>query len=140
MSNMNSDIIWRQRKRLWCRLPWTFTVYSFSNNRFFVESGMLSKKYIELRFYRVLDISMEKSFLQRIFGLGSIYLMSNDQDTPTLEIKNIVDVEDVKENIGTEIADMRIIVNRRTTAVKTDMIFMYRHEILHSVSHCVKKS
>ena len=49
-------------------------------------------------------------------------------------------VEDVKENIGTEIADMRIIVNRRTTAVKTDMIFMYRHEILHSASHCVKKS
>ena len=49
-------------------------------------------------------------------------------------------VENVKENIGTEIADMRIIVNRRTTAVKTDMIFMYRHEILHSVSHCVKKS
>ena len=100
MSNMNSDIIWRQRKRLWCRLPWTFTVYSFSNNRFFVESGMLSKKYIELRFYRVLDISMEKSFLQRIFGLGSIYLMSNDQDTPTLEIKNIVDVEDVKEKLS----------------------------------------
>ena len=97
---MNNDIIWRQRKRLWCRLPWTFTVYSFSNNRFFVESGMLSKKYIELRFYRVLDISMEKSFLQRIFGLGSIYLMSNDQDTPTLEIKNIVDVEDVKEKLS----------------------------------------
>lgn len=100
MKNMNSDIIWRQRKRLWCRLPWTFTVYSFSNNRFFVESGMLSKKYIELRFYRVLDISMEKSFLQRIFGLGSIYLMSNDQDTPTLEIKNIINVEDVKEKLS----------------------------------------
>ena len=100
MKNMNSDIIWRQRKRLWCRLPWTFTVYSFSNNRFFVESGMLSKKYIELRFYRVLDISMEKSFLQRIFGLGSIYLMSNDQDTPTLEIKNIINVEVVKERLS----------------------------------------
>ena len=61
---------------------------------------MLSKRYIELRFYRVLDISMEKSFLQRIFGLGSIYLMSNDQDTPTLEIKNIINVEDVKERLS----------------------------------------
>ena len=71
---MNNDIIWRQRKRLWCRLPWTFTIYSFSKDRFFVEKGMLSKKYEELRFYRVLDISMQKSFLQRIFGLGSIFL------------------------------------------------------------------
>ena len=86
---MNNDIIWRQRKRLWCRLPWTFTIYSFSKDRFFVEKGVLSKKYEELRFYRVLDISMQKSFLQRIFGLGSIFLMSNDKDTPNLEIKNI---------------------------------------------------
>ena len=97
---MENEILWRQRKRLWCRLPWTFTIYSFSDKRFFVESGMLSKKYLELRFYRVLDISMEKSFLQRIFGLGSIFLLSNDQDTPTLEIKNITNVEEVKERLS----------------------------------------
>jgi uncharacterized membrane protein YdbT with pleckstrin-like domain len=104
---MNKDIIWRQRKRLWCRLPWTFTIYSFSSDRFFVETGLLSKKYSELRFYRVLDISMEKSFLQRIFGLGSIYLMSNDQDSPTLEIKNIPDVEMVKETLSDTIEKAR---------------------------------
>ena len=46
--------------------------------------------------------------------------MSNDQDTPTLEIKNIVDVEDVKENIGTEIADMRIIIHRGSAGVHLD--------------------
>ena len=104
---MNKDIIWRQRKRLWCRLPWTFTIYSFSSDRFFIETGLLSKKYSELRFYRVLDISMEKSFLQRIFGLGSIYLMSNDQDSPTLEIKNIPDVEMVKETLSDTIEKAR---------------------------------
>ena len=107
MSNMNSDIIWRQRKRLWCRLPWTFTIYSFSKDRFFVEKGMLSKKYEELRFYRVLDISMQKSFLQRIFGLGSIFLMSNDKDTPNLEIKNIPDVERVRDKLSDTIEKAR---------------------------------
>ena len=46
-------------------------------------------------------------------------------------------VEDVKKNIGTEIADMRIIVNRRTTAVKANLSFFYRLKLLHFASHRV---
>ena len=33
---------WYDRKRLWCGLPWTFTKYGMSDDRLFVEKGLLN--------------------------------------------------------------------------------------------------
>ena len=41
---MANHIIWQDRKRLWCGLPWTFTVYSLSEDRLFIKTGFLSVK------------------------------------------------------------------------------------------------
>ena len=32
------EILFRQRKRNWCGLPWSFTVYSFDDERIFISS------------------------------------------------------------------------------------------------------
>ncbi len=52
------DILFMQRKRLWCGLPWTFTVYSFDSERLFIKSGMLNIKEDEIRLYRILDLNV----------------------------------------------------------------------------------
>ena len=72
-------MLWRERKRIWCGLPWTFTVYSFDEERIFVDTGFFNKRQDEIRMYRVLDITMTRSFGQRIFGLGSIQLKTSDR-------------------------------------------------------------
>ncbi len=99
--------IWRERKRLWCGLPWTFTVYSFDEERFFIESGFLNKKEEEVRLYRVLDLSVSRNFLQRIFGLGTIHLRTSDKSLGDFDIVNIKNVKDVKEKLSQLVEEQR---------------------------------
>jgi len=92
--------MWRERKRLWCRLPWTFTVYSYDTEKLYIESGFLSRKYEEIRLYRVLDISVDRSFLQRLFGLGNIILDTSDKTANKCTLKNITKVLKVKNELS----------------------------------------
>ena len=43
------DLLWKERKRIWCGLPLTFTVYSYDNERFYVKSGFLNQRQDEVR-------------------------------------------------------------------------------------------
>lgn len=94
------EIIWSERKRLWCGLPWTFTKFSMSENRLFVETGLLSLKEYEVRLYRVVNVALKRSLLQRLFGLGTVHIDSNDKDLGCFDIKNIRNAEEVKELIS----------------------------------------
>lgn len=91
---------WYARKRLWCRLPWTFTKYGMSEDRIFVETGILNLHQRDVRLYRILNISLTRSLTQRIFGMGTIHLDSNDKDLECFELKNILDSEHIKEMVS----------------------------------------
>ena len=93
-------MLWKERKRIWCGLPWTFTVYSFDEERIFVDSGFFNKRQDEIRMYRVLDITVTRKFGQRIFGMGSIQLKTSDKTMGDFEIKNIKKVMDVKMQLS----------------------------------------
>ncbi len=92
--------LWRERKRIWCGLPWTFTVYSFDEERFYLESGFLNQRHDEVRLYRILDVSVTRSLLQRIFGMGTIHVNSSDQTLGDFEIKNIKNVMAINEQLS----------------------------------------
>ncbi len=93
-------MLWRARKRIWCGLPWTFTVYSFDEERIFVDTGFLNKKQDEIRMYRVLDITMTRSFIQRIFGMGTIHLQTSDKTMGDFKMINLKKVQDVKNQLS----------------------------------------
>ena len=92
--------LWRERNRIWCGLPWTFTVYSFDEERFYLESGFLNQRHDEVRLYRILDVSVTRSLLQRIFGMGTIHVNSSDQTLGDFEIKNIKNVMAINEQLS----------------------------------------
>lgn len=98
---------WQDRKRI-CGLPITFTRYAMSDDRVFLETGLLNTKAEELLLYRVSDISFSISLSQRIFGVGSVLLHSSDKSTPTLELKNIKTPREVKEMIHRQVEEMKI--------------------------------
>ena len=87
MSNLTP--IWSDRKRIFCGLPWTFTTYTLTSDRLFIETGVLGKHEDEVRLYRILDISLSRSFSQRIFGLGTIHCCSADKTMGDFDIINI---------------------------------------------------
>ena len=93
-------MLWKERKRIWCGLPWTFTVYSFDEERIFVDTGFFNKRQDEIRMYRVLDITVTRKFGQRLFGMGSIQLKTSDKTMGDFEIKNIKKVMDVKTQLS----------------------------------------
>ena len=99
---------WYARKRLWCGLPWTFTKYGMSEDRIFVESGLFNLRQKEVRLYRVLNISLSRSLTQRIFGMGTVHIDSNDKDLECFELKNILDSENIKEMISAAVEEERL--------------------------------
>lgn len=106
---MNKDnMIWYDRKRLWCGLPWTFTKYGLDEGRLFVETGFLNTKEEEVRLYRILNISLSRNLIQRIFGLGTIHVDSTDLDLKCLKITNIRDCERVKEQLSAKVEEERL--------------------------------
>ncbi len=91
------NIIWHDRRRIIFGLPWTFTKYSLTNERFFIEDGLFKSTEDEVRLYRVLDVKLTRTFMQKIFGLGTIKVSSSDRSLQNFEIKNIKDSKNVKE-------------------------------------------
>lgn len=103
------DIIWSDRKRLTLfGLPWTFTKYTCTSEKFILESGIFSTKEEEIRLYRIMDLTLERSFLQRIFGLGTIVCDTVDRSTPKLYIQNVKNARNVKEMLSEAVEAERV--------------------------------
>lgn len=101
------EIIWHDRKRIFCGLPWTFTKYSLTKDRLFIETGLFNYKQNETRLYRILDLQLTRSFIQRIFGLGTIKICSSDKALGNFDIKNIKFSSNVKELLSVNIEEQR---------------------------------
>lgn len=95
--------LWRARKRNIFGLPWSFTVYTLQVDKFCVSSGFLTKRFDEIRLYRINDFSVTQSLFQRIFRLGTIHIFSSDNTSPHFDIVNVRDVIKTKELISSQV-------------------------------------
>lgn len=95
-----ANVIWKARKNNFLGLPWTFTVYGFSEDRLFVKSGILNTREDEVRLYRITDITLTRSFWQRIMGMGSIQISSSDKSMGNFALKNIKSCDKIKEQLS----------------------------------------
>lgn len=118
------NILWSDKKRwLFFGLPFTFTKYTCTPEKFIVESGLLSTKEEEVRLYRIMDLTLERSLFQRIFGLGTIICDTVDKSTPKLYIQNVKDARNVKEMLSEAIEEERVkkrVSSREYMAVDDD--------------------
>lgn len=102
-----ANIVWKDRKRTLFGLPWSFTKYSLSDDRLFISTGFFNTKEDEVRLYRIIDISLNRTLGQRMFGLGTIKCCSADKTLGDFEIKNIKKSKDVKELLSEMVEDER---------------------------------
>ena len=92
MENTNTSanpIVWEDRKRIIFGLPWTFTKYSLTKERLFIQTGVFNLKEDEVRLYRIMDVTLKRSFWERLFGLGTIHCCSADKSSPEFDILHI---------------------------------------------------
>ncbi len=104
---MSIDALWKDRKRYF-GLPISFTKYSMSDDRLFVETGLLNLHQEEVLLYRVRDICLHMNLYQRLFGMGSVVLQTSDKTAPTIELRNIAHPREVKEQIHRQVEKMKI--------------------------------
>ena len=81
---MAKEIVWSDRKRIVFGLPWTFTKYSLTKEKLLVETGILNKDEEEIRLYRIVDLTLKRSFWERLFGLGTIHCCTADKTAPVV--------------------------------------------------------
>lgn len=111
--------LWHDRKRYF-GLPLSFTRYSLSEDRLFTSVGFLNIKDDEILLYRVRDIDTSRSLWQRLFGVGTVTVMSSDKTMPTLVLKNIKDPIFVKELIHKQVEETKIKRRVRFGEIMTD--------------------
>ena len=104
---METNFIWKERKRNALGLPWTFTKYALTDDRLFITSGLLKTVEDEVRLYRIMDLSLSQTLSQKIFGIGTILVSSADKSMRDFEIKNIKKPRDVKEQLSKLVEENR---------------------------------
>ena len=101
------EYLWKDRKRYF-GLPLSFTRYCLSEDRLFISEGFLSIRDDEVLLYRVRDIDTRRTLWQRLFGVGTVTVLSSDKTMPTLVLKNIKDPIMVKELIHNQVEETKI--------------------------------
>ncbi|WP_337462012.1 PH domain-containing protein [Jutongia sp.] len=120
---METNFIWKERKRNALGLPWTFTKYALTDDRLFITSGLLKTVEDEVRLYRIMDLSLSQTLSQKIFGIGTILVSSADKSMRDFEIKNIKKPRDVKEQLSKlveENRDKKRVTNREFMGEEAD--------------------
>lgn len=91
---------WMDRKRIIFGLPWSFTRYRLTEEKLIISTGLFSTKEEEIRLYRIMDVTLNRTLGDKLWGLGTIHLCSSDKTTPEIDIKRIRQSEEVKEMLS----------------------------------------
>ncbi|MBR3304845.1 MAG: PH domain-containing protein [Clostridia bacterium] len=96
--NGNTTIVlWSDKKRTIFGLPLSFTRYTLTEDKLLISFGFLNKREEEIRLYRISDVTLRRTFGERILGLGTIHCCSSDPTTPEFNIVRIKNSQKVKE-------------------------------------------
>ena len=89
-------------------------VYTLTDQRLLVQSGIIVKHIDTLELYRVMDLQVHGTLLQTAVGRGRITLHSTDASTPTLLINAVPDASNVSNLIRDAVERCRIAKGVRT--------------------------
>ena len=95
-----SEIIWQDKKRTLFGLPLSFTTYVITEDKLLVQTGFINKKEEEVRLYRILDLTLNRSLGQRLFGVGSIHCCTADKSTPEFDIQSVKNAKEIKDRLS----------------------------------------
>lgn len=92
--------MYRERKRcLLFGLPLSFTVYQIEEKKITIKKGLLRTVEDDTLMYRVQDVKLVRSFLERIFGMGTVVCYSSDVTDPNLHLTHIRNAKEIKDYI-----------------------------------------
>ncbi|MBQ3079403.1 MAG: PH domain-containing protein [Clostridia bacterium] len=104
-------VLWQDKKRI-LGMPISFTKYILESDRLILQEGFFKTVENEIMLYRIQDITLLRTLSQKLFGVGTVELVSSDKTHPVLRLNNIKDARNVKrllcENVEKERALRRV--------------------------------
>ena len=100
------EIFWKDRRRYF-GLPLSFTKYQVTKERLILQRGFFKTVTDEILIYRIMDIRLVRTLWQKIFGVGTVTLISTDKSSPTLDLKNIKNPDDIRRFLSKLIEQQR---------------------------------
>lgn len=89
-----------ERKRwLFFGLPFTFTKYTVKEDLITVNSGILKTAENDCYMYKVQDVELNISLIERIFGMGTIKCYTGDTTDSILLIEHVKNAKAIKDFI-----------------------------------------
>lgn len=99
--------MFKERKRPFLGLPLSFTTYELGKDRLFIKSGVFTRREDEVRLYRITDVSLRQTLLQRLFKVGDIIVSSADSSLGNFTLKDIKNPEVCKEDLSVSVEGIR---------------------------------
>ena len=84
-----NDILWTDKKRPFFSLQLSFTRYTLTKDKLIITVQFLYLHEEEIRLYRIMDVTLKQSLLQRLFGVGKIHCCSVDVSSPEFDISSV---------------------------------------------------
>jgi membrane protein YdbS with pleckstrin-like domain len=81
--------------------------YVVTNQRVRVVSGIFSKDIQEIELFRVKDTLANQSFFLRLFGLGTITVISGDERNPRIVLSGVPRAIELREKLREEVMTLR---------------------------------
>lgn len=116
-----AEIIWKDRKRPFLGLPWSFTKYELTAQKLIINKGFLNVTEEEIRLYRFVDVTMTQTLGQRIFGVGNLHCETNDRSSGNFVIELVKNPRQIKNILSDAVEEER---ERKRVSVREFMTDM----------------
>ena len=96
-------VIWM----VWVWLQTRSESFTLTTERLRLKKGVLNQVFDEVELYRVKDVTLARSAVQRLFGLGSVTMQTSDQGQETICIDSVRGSEELREQLRKQVEIIR---------------------------------
>ena len=97
-----------ERKRwLFFGLPFTFTKYTVNEEKLIINKGLLKTTEDTCYLYKIIDIKLERSLCERIFGMGTIVCYTGDVTDKVIKLIHIKNSKKINDFLLDQSEEMR---------------------------------